>query len=50
MNPKVAAAHDYISEIIEPAQTREYVADSLNFLENKRQSSVPAKKHGNIPL
>ena len=50
MNPKIAAAHDYISEIIEPGQTREYVASSLEFLENKAQAGVPAKKHGNIPL
>ncbi len=50
MNPKIAAAHNYISEIIEPAQTREYVASSLEFLENKAQTGAPMKKHGNIPL
>ena len=50
MNPKIAAAHDYISEIIEPEQTRECVARSLEFLENKRQNNLPLKKHGNIPL
>ena len=50
MNPKIAAAHDYISEIIEPEQTRECVARSLEFLENKRQNNLPPKKHGNIPL
>ena len=50
MTPTVAAQHAYISEIIEPAETRERVARSLEFLENKKKTAAPAKKHGNIPL
>ena len=50
MTPSIAAKRDYISEIIEPAETRERVAKSLEFLENKMQNAAPAKKHGNIPL
>ena len=50
MTPQVAAERDYISEIIEPSETRERVARSLEFLSNKEQHVSPAKKHGNIPL
>ncbi len=50
MTPQTAAEHDYISGIIDPKDTRESIARSLEFLENKRQSEFPAKKHGNIPL
>lgn len=50
MTPTVAAERDYISEIIEPQETRTRVARSLEFLENKKQSVSPRKKHGNIPL
>ena len=50
MTPTIAAQRDYVSEIIEPEQTRERVARSLEFLSNKTQNVAPAKKHGNIPL
>ena len=50
MTPTIAAQRDYISEIIEPEETRERVARSLEFLANKTQHVAPAKKHGNIPL
>ncbi len=50
MTPRVAAERDYISEIIEPSETRELVVKSLRLLENKTQNVAPAKKHGNIPL
>ena len=50
MTPTVAAQRDYISEIIEPSETRELVVKSLRLLENKTQNVAPAKKHGNIPL
>jgi acetyl-CoA carboxylase carboxyltransferase component len=48
-NPYIAAARGYVDEIIRPSETRARVAGALAMLENKRQS-VPAKKHGNIPL
>ena len=48
-NPYVAASRGYVDEVILPSETRSRVAGALAMLENKRQS-VPAKKHGNIPL
>jgi acetyl-CoA carboxylase carboxyltransferase component len=48
-NPYVAAARGYVDEVILPSETRARVAGALALLEGKRQS-VPAKKHGNIPL
>jgi acetyl-CoA carboxylase carboxyltransferase component len=48
-NPYIAAARGYVDEVILPSETRARVAGALAMLENKRQS-VPAKKHGNIPL
>ncbi|MDP9469034.1 MAG: acyl-CoA carboxylase subunit beta [Chloroflexota bacterium] len=48
-NPYVAAARGYVDEVILPSETRERVVDALAMLEGKRQS-VPARKHGNIPL
>ena len=50
MTPTVAAQHNYVTEIIEPQETRERVARSLEFLADKLQHTAPAKKHGNIPL
>jgi acetyl-CoA carboxylase carboxyltransferase component len=50
MTPKIAAQRDYISEIINPEETRQRIVSSLEFLENKTQNYVPLKKHGNIPL
>jgi propionyl-CoA carboxylase beta chain len=48
-NPYVAAEMGYIDEVIEPAQTRKRLIDSLEMLKNKRDTNPP-KKHGNIPL
>jgi acetyl-CoA carboxylase carboxyltransferase component len=48
-NPYVAAARGYVDEVILPSETRARVVDALVMLEGKRQS-VPARKHGNIPL
>ena len=48
-NPYVAAARGYVDEVILPSETRARVVDALAMLEGKRQS-VPARKHGNIPL
>ncbi len=50
MTPVIAAQRDYISEIINPEETRDRVARSLEFLSDKSKVSAPAKKHGNIPL
>ncbi len=48
-NPYVAAALGYVEDVIEPATTRQKVAGALDMLATKRES-LPAKKHGNIPL
>ncbi len=48
-NPFVAAERGYLDGVIEPAETRKLVVNSLRALENKRDSN-PKKKHGNIPL
>ncbi|MER5388247.1 acyl-CoA carboxylase subunit beta [Saccharopolyspora sp. NPDC002686] len=48
-NPYVAAERGYVDSVIPPSFTRGYVARSLRMLRDKRES-LPAKKHGNIPL
>jgi propionyl-CoA carboxylase beta chain len=48
-NPYVAARRGYVDEIIEPSETREKLIAAFALLEGKR-ASLPAKKHGNIPL
>ncbi len=48
-NPYVAARRGYVDEIIEPSETREKLVAAFSLLEGKR-ASLPAKKHGNIPL
>ncbi|GAA2794997.1 acyl-CoA carboxylase subunit beta [Saccharopolyspora taberi] len=48
-NPYVAAERGYVDSVIPPSHTRGYVARSLRMLADKR-ASLPAKKHGNIPL
>ena len=49
LNPYLAAERGYVDAVIEPSQTRAYVARSLRSLRNKRQNRPP-RKHGNIPL
>jgi len=48
-NPYIAAERGYIDEVIQPRQTRRKLITALRMLENKR-STMPPKKHGNIPL
>ncbi|MCA9543011.1 MAG: methylmalonyl-CoA carboxyltransferase, partial [Myxococcales bacterium] len=48
-NPFRAAELGYIDAIIQPRDTRRRIIGALNMLENKVQT-IPAKKHGNIPL
>ena len=48
-NPYVAANHGFIDDVIDPADTRARIIKALEMLQNKRDS-LPAKKHGNIPL
>ena len=48
-NPYVAAGAGYIDNVVEPHETRMRLINALEMLRNK-QRSLPAKKHGNIPL
>lgn len=48
-NPYVAAGRRLVDDIIEPADTRKYIAQSLEYLHTKRELR-PGKKHGLIPL
>ncbi|MHC1782871.1 MAG: acyl-CoA carboxylase subunit beta [Anaerolineaceae bacterium] len=48
-NPYAAAAAGHIDDIILPSETRRRLIAALELLKDK-QSSLPAKKHGNIPL
>jgi acetyl-CoA carboxylase carboxyltransferase component len=48
-NPYVGASRGYIDDVIDPVETRETVANSLDLLLDKHESR-PTKKHGNIPL
>jgi methylmalonyl-CoA carboxyltransferase large subunit len=48
-NPYVAAGRRLVDEIIEPAETRRYLALALESMHGKRELR-PQKKHGLIPL
>lgn len=48
-NPYRAAEMGYVDDIIEPATARQRIISGFDMLASKRQS-LPAKKHGNIPL
>ena len=48
-SPYRAAELGYIDEVIDPADTRPRIIQSLRMLRTKRDSNPP-KKHGNIPL
>ena len=48
-NPYQAAKYGYIDDVIEPRNTRFRICRALAQLATKRES-LPAKKHGNIPM
>lgn len=48
-NPYVAAGRRMVDDVIEPSETRRYLALALESLHAKRESRPP-KKHGLIPL
>jgi propionyl-CoA carboxylase beta chain len=48
-NPYVAANRGYLDDVIDPVDTRPKIIAALKMLRNKTDS-MPAKKHGNIPL
>jgi methylmalonyl-CoA carboxyltransferase large subunit len=47
--PYMAAARRLVDDVIEPAETRLFLAHTLEALHTKRETR-PTKKHGNIPL
>jgi acetyl-CoA carboxylase carboxyltransferase component len=47
--PYVAAERGFVDDVIEPSQTRPRLIRALRMLSTKRET-VPARKHGNIPL
>ncbi|MCM3687885.1 acyl-CoA carboxylase subunit beta [Kocuria rosea] len=49
LNPYQAAELGYVDAVIAPSETRVQVLQALRALREKR-ASMPAKKHGNIPL
>jgi propionyl-CoA carboxylase beta chain len=48
-NPYIAAERGYIDAVISPHETRIEIVRALRLLRSKRET-LPAKKHGNIPL
>ncbi|MEX2186664.1 MAG: acyl-CoA carboxylase subunit beta [Pirellulales bacterium] len=48
-SPYIAAGRRLVDDVIEPADTRRHLAQSLEYLQNKRDYRPP-KKHGLIPL
>ena len=48
-HPYIAAAKGYVDDVIEPRDTRIKIARALQALRSKAQT-LPAKKHGNLPL
>ncbi len=48
-NPYIAASRGYLDDVIDPKNTRPKIIRALDMLENK-VDTLPAKKHGNIPL
>jgi len=48
-NPYSAAERGYVDDVIIPSTTRFRLIRALEMLAGKRQS-LPARKHGNIPL
>ncbi len=48
-NPYLAAERGYLDAVIQPHETRAEVVRALRLLRSKR-ATLPAKKHGNIPL
>jgi propionyl-CoA carboxylase beta chain len=48
-NPYLAAERGTIDSVIEPEDSRQYITKALRTLKTKRDT-LPARKHGNIPL
>ncbi|POC81130.1 methylmalonyl-CoA carboxyltransferase, partial [Vibrio vulnificus] len=49
LNPYQATQLGYVDAVVSPSETRSQIIRGLRAFRDKR-SSLPAKKHGNIPL
>jgi propionyl-CoA carboxylase beta chain len=49
LNPYAAARAGYVDDVIEPRETRQKIILALHAIKDK-SVSLPARKHGNIPL
>jgi acetyl-CoA carboxylase carboxyltransferase component len=47
--PYIAAERGFIDDVIEPSETRPRLIKALRMLSTKRET-IPARKHGNMPL
>jgi propionyl-CoA carboxylase beta chain len=47
--PYASAERGFVDDVIEPAETRPRLIKAFRMLSTKRET-VPARKHGNIPL
>jgi acetyl-CoA carboxylase carboxyltransferase component len=50
MSPRIAVERGYITEVIEPAESRLKIARGFDILREKYLRNTLVKKHGNIPL
>ncbi|MHB8069228.1 MAG: acyl-CoA carboxylase subunit beta [Desulfobaccales bacterium] len=48
-NPYIAASRGFVDQVIVPRETRPRLIEALETLSTKRET-LPAKKHGNIPV
>ncbi len=48
-NPYIAASRGFVDQVITPRETRPRLIEALEIMCTKRES-LPAKKHGNIPM
>jgi acetyl-CoA carboxylase carboxyltransferase component len=48
-NPYIAASRGFVDQVIVPRETRPRLIEALEILSTKRET-LPAKKHGNIPV
>jgi acetyl-CoA carboxylase carboxyltransferase component len=48
-NPYIAASRGFVDQVIAPRETRPRLIEALEVLCTKRET-LPAKKHGNIPV
>lgn len=49
VNPYEAANLGHLDQVVPPSQTRAHIASALRLLRNK-MTTLPVRKHGNIPL